>query len=131
MLLMSKLNRLYYIHERLHMSNALEGLCVFCCLKSLTLFQCINLTVPVHICRTQTVNDHFRKEASMLQEAIRANNEKKSSYFDGEEQRKIDTLKNEVYYKVFMSLHCLTKEEVPSSKINSLLILLEDASINC
>ena len=64
----------------------------------------------------------------MLQEAIRANNEKKSSYFDGEEQRKIDTLKNEVYYKVFTSLHCLTKE-VPSSKINSLLILLEEMGV--
>ena len=76
-------------------------------------------------CRTQTVNDHFRKETSMHQEAVRANNRKKSSYFDREEQRKINTLKNEVYYKVFTSLYWLAKEEMPSSKINSLLIQLE------
>ena len=80
-------------------------------------------------CRTQTVNDHFRKETSMHQEAVRANNRKKSSYFDREEQRKINTLKNEVYYKVFTSLYWLAKEEMPSSKINSLLIVLEQMGV--
>ena len=48
-------------------------------------------------CRTQTVNDHLRKETCIHQEAVRANKRKKSSYFDREEQRKISTLKNEVY----------------------------------
>ena len=48
-LLMPKLNRLYFIHESLHMSSALEGLRAFCCLKSLTLFECISLTADVRI----------------------------------------------------------------------------------
>ena len=55
--------------------------------------------------RTQTVNDHFQQEISMHQEAVRANSRKKSSYFDREEQRKINTVKDEVYYKVFTSLY--------------------------
>ena len=76
--------------------------------------------------RTQTVNDHFQQETSMHQEAVRANSRKKSSYFDREEQRKINTVKDEVYYKVFTSLYWLAKEDMPSSKINSLLIQLEN-----
>ena len=64
-------------------------------------------------CPTQTVNDHFRKETSIQQEAVRANNRKESSYCDREEQRKINTLTNEVYYKVLTSLFWLAKEEMP------------------
>ena len=55
--------------------------------------------------------------------------EKKSSYLKREEQRKINTLKNEIHYKVFTSLHWLAKEEMPSSKINLLLTLLEQIGV--
>ena len=65
----------------------------------------------------------------MHQDAVRANNRKKSSYFDRQEQRKINTLKNEVYYEVFISSYWLAKEKMPSSKISSLLILLEQMDV--
>ena len=80
-------------------------------------------------CRTQTVIDHFKKEPSIHQEAVRASIRQKTSYFDLEEKRKVTTLKNDVYYKVFCSLYWLAKEEMPSSKITSLLTLLEKMGV--
>ena len=76
-------------------------------------------------CRTHIVIDHFKKETSMHQETIRASIRQKTSYFDLEEKKKVTALKNDVYCKVFCSLYWLAREEMPSSKITSLLILLE------
>ena len=50
-------------------------------------------------------------------------------YFDLEENKKVTALKNEVYYKVVCSLYWLAKEEMPSSKITSLLTLLEKMGV--
>ena len=76
-------------------------------------------------CRTQIIIDHFKKETSMHQEAVRASIRQKASHFDLEEKKKVTALKNDLYYKVFCSLYWLAREEMPSSKITSLLILLE------
>ena len=80
-------------------------------------------------CRTQTVIDHFKKETSMHQEAVRASIRQKTSYFDLEEKKKVTALKSNVYYKVFCSLYWLVKEEMPSSKITSFLTLLEKMGV--
>ena len=80
-------------------------------------------------CRTQTVIDHFKKETSMHQEAACVSIQQKTSYFDLEEKKKVTVLKNDVYYKVFCSLYWLAQEEMPSSKITSLLILLEKMGV--
>ena len=65
----------------------------------------------------------------MHQEAVRASIRQKTSYFDLEEKKKFTTLKNDVCYKVFCSLYWLAKEEMPSSKITSLLTLLEKMGV--
>ena len=51
------------------------------------------------------------------------------SYIDREEKKKVTALKSDVYYKMFYSLYWLAKEEMPSSKITSLLTLLEQMGI--
>ena len=66
----------------------------------------------------------------MHEEAIRAKNRHKSSYFDKEEEKKVASLKNEVYFKVFQTLYWLAKEEIPSTKITSLLTLIEKLGVN-
>ena len=86
-------------------------------------------TLPNIRCRTQTVTDHYSKETSMHQEAVQASMRHKSSYFDKAKKEKISTLKNEVYYKVFSTLYWLAKEEMPSSKITSLLTLIEKMGV--
>ena len=86
-------------------------------------------TTPNVRCRTKTVTDHFSKETSSHTEAVSAFRRQKSSYFDKKKDEKISTLKNEVYYKVFSTLYWLAKEEMPSSKINSLLTLIEKMGV--
>ena len=87
--------------------------------------------VPNVRCRTQTISTHFNEtEKSMHQDAIRANNRHKNSYFDREEEKKVTTLKNEVYYKVFQALYWVAKEEIASSKITSLLTLIEKLGVD-
>ena len=76
-------------------------------------------------CRTQTVKDHFTKETSMHVQAVQSFERHQTSYFDCEEEKKTTALKNEVYYKVFQSLYWLAKEEIASSKCESLLTLIE------
>ena len=80
-------------------------------------------------CRTQTVTGHFRKEIFMHREIVRATIRQKMSYIDREEKKKVTALKSDVYYKMFYSLYWLAKEEMPSSKITSLLTLLEQMGI--
>ena len=80
-------------------------------------------------CRTQTVIDHFKMETSMHQEAVRASVQQKTSYFDLEEKKKVTALKNDVYYKVLCSFYWVAKEQMPSSKIASLLTLLEKMGV--
>ena len=81
-------------------------------------------------CRQQTVVDHFNKDTSMHQEAVRAYRRQKSSYFDREAEKKTTNLKNDVYFKVFSSLYWLAKEEMPTSKMTSLLTLLENMGVH-
>ena len=59
-----------------------------------------------------------------------AHNRRKTSYYDVEENKKVNTLKNDVYFKVFQSLYWLAKEEMPSTKIRSLLTLVEKLGVN-
>ena len=44
--------------------------------------------------------------------------------------KKVNSLKNDVYFKVFQSLYWLAKEEMPSTKITSLLTLVEKLGVN-
>ena len=55
---------------------------------------------------------------------------RKTSYYDAEENKKVNSLKNGVYFKVFQSLYWLAKEEVLSTKITSLLTLVEKLGVN-
>ena len=80
-------------------------------------------------CRTQTVRDHFQKPTSMHQEAVQSLKRHKTSYFDKEQVKTVNSLKNEVYYKVFHSLYWLAKEEIASVKCKSLLTLLEKMGV--
>ena len=77
----------------------------------------------------QTFVDHLKKETSMHQEAVCAYERQKSSYFDCEEEKQMKSLKN-VYFKIVISLYWLAKEEMPTSKMTSLLILLENMCVH-
>ena len=55
-----------------------------------------------------------------------AHNRRKTSYYDAEENKKLNSLKNDVYFKVFQSLYWLTKEEMMSTKIT----LVEKLGVN-
>ena len=66
----------------------------------------------------------------MHEEAMFAHNRRKTSYYDAEENKKVNSLKNVVYFKVFQSLYWLAKEEMPSTKITSLLTLVEKLGVN-
>ena len=81
-------------------------------------------------CRSQTVVDHLKKETSMHQEAVRAYKRQKSSYFDREEEKQMKSLKNDVNFKKISSLYWLAKEEMPTSHMRSLLILLENMGVH-
>ena len=71
--------------------------------------------------------DHLKKETSIHQEAVRAYKRQKFSYFDREEEKK---MKNDMYFKFFSSFYWLAKEEMPTSKMTSLLTLLENTGVN-
>ena len=74
-------------------------------------------------CRPDTVEGHFKSE--MHKDAYEASQRRENSYFDREEKKKATMLKNEVYFKVFKALYWLAKEEIASTKITSLLELIE------
>ena len=59
-----------------------------------------------------------------------AHNRRKTSHYDAEENKKVNSLKTDVYFKVFQSLYWLAKEEMPSTKITSLLTLVEKHGVN-
>ena len=65
----------------------------------------------------------------MHKEAVNAHCRHRTSYFDNEEEKKITSLKNEVYFKIFQALYWLGKEEIPSSKITALLTLIEQMGV--
>ena len=87
-------------------------------------------SVPNIRCRTKTVVDHMKKDTSMHCEAVKSFKRQSTSYFDREKEKKINILKNEVYFKVFSSLYWIAKEEVAALKISSLLTLLERMGVN-
>lgn len=79
-------------------------------------------------CRQVTIKDHLA--SNMHDDAVAAKGRHQSSYFDAEEDKKIQHLKNEVYYKVFQSLYWLAKEEMPLRKMESLLVLMERQGVD-
>ena len=66
---------------------------------------------------------HFKNE--MHKDAYEASQRRENSYFDREEEKKVTMLKNEVYFKVFKAIYWLANEEIASTKITSLLELIE------
>ena len=74
-------------------------------------------------CRPDTAEGHFKSE--MHKDAYEASQRRENSYFDREEEKKVTMLKNEVYFKVFKALYWLAKEEIASTKITSILELIE------
>ena len=52
-------------------------------------------------CRPDTAEGHFKSE--MHKDAYTVSQRRQNSYFDREEEKKVTTLKNEVYFKVFKS----------------------------
>ena len=61
----------------------------------------------------------------MQKDAYEARQRRENSYSDREEEKKITMLKNEVYFKVFKAIYWLANEEIASTKITSLLELIE------
>ena len=55
----------------------------------------------------------------------KASQRRESSYFDREEEKKVTMLRKEVYFKLFKALYWLAKEKIVSTKITSLLGLIE------
>ena len=47
-------------------------------------------------CRTETITSHFNNEYSKQLDAIKTHNRKSTSYFDKQEENKVNHLKNEV-----------------------------------
>ena len=75
-----------------------------------------------------TFERHFKSE--MHKYAYEASQRRENSYFDREEEKKAMMLKNEVYFKVFKDLCWLAKEEIVSTKITSLLELIEKMGVD-
>ena len=71
---------------------------------------------------------HFKNE--MHKDAYEASQRRENSYFDREEEKKVTMLKNEVYFKVFKAIYWLAKEEIASTKITSLLELIEKMGVD-
>ena len=67
---------------------------------------------------------------SSFDQAENANRRRSTSYFDEEEEKKITSLQNDAYYKIFQALYWMAKEEMPSSKINSLPTLIENMGVD-
>ena len=61
----------------------------------------------------------------MHKDAYEASLRRENSCSEREEEKKVTMLKNEVYFKVFIALDRLAKEEIASTKITSLLELIE------
>ena len=78
--------------------------------------------------RPDTADAHFKSE--MHKDAYKVIQRRKNSWFDREEEKKVTMLKNEVYFKVFKTLYWLAKEEVASTKITSLLELIEKMGVD-
>ena len=76
-----------------------------------------------NISRSETVEGHFNSE--IHKDANEASLSRENSCFEREEEKKVTMLKNEVYFKVFKALDRLAKEEIASTKITSLLELIE------
>ena len=87
-------------------------------------------SIPIKRCRTATISSHLNSATSVHREAVNADERQSTSYFDREQEKKITSLKNEVYFKIFQSLYWLAKEEMPSSKISSLLKLIENMGVS-
>ena len=66
----------------------------------------------------------------MHKDAYEASQRRENSYFDREEEKKVTMLKNEVYFKVFKAIYWLAKEEIASTKITSLLELIEKMGVD-
>ena len=79
-------------------------------------------------CRPDTAEGHFKSE--MHKDAYEASERGENSYFDREEEKKVKMFKNEVYFKVFKALYWLAKEEIASTKITSLLELIEKMGVD-
>ena len=58
--------------------------------------------VPDIRCRPKTINTHLGSDVHS--DALYAHDGRKSSHFDKEEEKKVNSLKNDVYFKVFQSL---------------------------
>ena len=79
-------------------------------------------------CRPETAEGHFKSK--MHKDAYEASQRRENSYFDREEEKKVTMLKNEVYFKVFKAIYWLAKEEIASTKITSLLELIEKMGVD-
>ena len=90
-------------------------------------FKTWNNTANVR-CRPDTADEHFKSE--MHKDAYEAIQRRENSYFDREEEKKVTMLKNEVYFKVFKDLYWLAKQEIASTKITSLLELIEKMGVD-
>ena len=66
----------------------------------------------------------------MHKDAYETSQRRENFYFDREEEKKVTMLKNEVYFEVFKGLHWLAKEEFASTKITSLLELIEKIAVD-
>ena len=77
-----------------------------------------------------TISSHSTGERSMHEETVNANCRRRTSYCDKEKEKiEITSLKNEVYFRVFQVYYWLANEEIPSSKITSLLRLIEQMGV--
>ena len=66
----------------------------------------------------------------MHKDAYEASKKRENFYFDREEEKKVTMMKNEVYFEVFKAFHWLAKEEIASTKITSLLELIEKIAVD-
>ena len=82
-------------------------------------------SIPTKRCRTATISSHLDSATSVHRESVNADERQSTSHFDREQEKQIPSLKDEVHFKIFQSLHWLAKEEMPSSKISSLLKLID------
>lgn len=77
--------------------------------------------------RTETIKGHFTSRMHL--EAAAAKKRLSSSFFDATEKKRVESLKNDVYFKVFQGLYWIAKEEIASTKITSLLTLLQKLGV--
>lgn len=80
-------------------------------------------------CRTETIKSHMGSKTSIHNQAVASDTQQKGSYFVKEMNKNV-ALKDAVYEKVFRALYWLAKEEIATSKITSLLELLEKMGVD-